>query len=45
MPLPIRRFPDAESGFAALSLQRIVGCERAATPSYIIVRLSFVNAG
>jgi hypothetical protein len=30
MPLPVRRLPDAESGFGALSFEVIVGSPRAA---------------
>jgi hypothetical protein len=40
--LPLRRIADLELRFATLTLDRIVGRQRAA--SYIMVRLSFVKA-
>jgi hypothetical protein len=40
--LPVGRLADAKSGFPSLRLSRIIRAPR--KPSYIMVRLSFVNA-
>ena len=42
--LPVRRVPNLEFRIAALALDRVVGSQRAAGASYIMVRLSFVYA-
>jgi hypothetical protein len=42
--LPIGRLTDAESGFLAETAESVISRESATDASYIIVRLSFVNA-
>jgi hypothetical protein len=44
VPFPLGCLANAEPGFRALTLEGVVGRQRTRMASYIIVRLSFVNA-